>query len=190
MAGCKVAAGAAGIPSISGICWRKCRCCLGLILVRHGPTLLERARAAAAAVTDPELPPLTVDDLGILRDVRLDNGTVEVAITPTYSGCPAMREIADAIEKAVRERAWQRFGCNTSDPGLDDGFADRCRAGELAGAGHCAARSWQGTDRCLRAPRSAVLAAVDEYRTYQRFWVNGVQGAAPLFGLQGALRSV
>jgi ring-1,2-phenylacetyl-CoA epoxidase subunit PaaD len=65
--------------------------------------LLERARAAAAAVTDPELPPLTVDDLGILRDVRLDNGTVEVAITPTYSGCPAMREIADAIEKAVRE---------------------------------------------------------------------------------------
>ncbi len=63
--------------------------------------VLERARAAAAAVTDPELPPLTVDDLGILRDVRLDNGTVEVAITPTYSGCPAMREIADAIEKAV-----------------------------------------------------------------------------------------
>jgi ring-1,2-phenylacetyl-CoA epoxidase subunit PaaD len=65
--------------------------------------LLERARAAAAAVTDPELPPLTVDDLGILREVRLDNGTVEVAITPTYSGCPAMREIAGAIELAVRE---------------------------------------------------------------------------------------
>jgi ring-1,2-phenylacetyl-CoA epoxidase subunit PaaD len=65
--------------------------------------LLERARAAAASVTDPELPPLTVEDLGILRDVRLDNGTIEVAITPTYSGCPAMREIAGAIEKAVRE---------------------------------------------------------------------------------------
>lgn len=65
--------------------------------------LLERARAAAAAVTDPELPPLTVDDLGILRGVRLYNGAVEVEITPTYSGCPAMREIAEAIEKAVRE---------------------------------------------------------------------------------------
>jgi ring-1,2-phenylacetyl-CoA epoxidase subunit PaaD len=66
-------------------------------------TLLECARAAAAAVTDPELPPLTIDDLGILRDVRMDNGTVEVAITPTYSGCPAMREITDAIATAVRD---------------------------------------------------------------------------------------
>lgn len=65
--------------------------------------LLERARAAAASVTDPELPPLTVDDLGILRDVRLDNGTIEVAITPTYSGCPAMREITVAIATAVRD---------------------------------------------------------------------------------------
>ncbi|HEX3992564.1 MAG TPA: 1,2-phenylacetyl-CoA epoxidase subunit PaaD [Acetobacteraceae bacterium] len=66
-------------------------------------TLLERARAAAATVPDPELPPLTVEDLGILRNVRLDDGTVEVAITPTYSGCPAMREIGVAIEKAVLE---------------------------------------------------------------------------------------
>jgi ring-1,2-phenylacetyl-CoA epoxidase subunit PaaD len=65
--------------------------------------LLERARAAASAVTDPELPPLTVDDLGILRDVRLIDGTVEVVITPTYSGCPAMREIAGAIDQAVRQ---------------------------------------------------------------------------------------
>jgi ring-1,2-phenylacetyl-CoA epoxidase subunit PaaD len=66
-------------------------------------TLLERARAAAASVTDPELPPLTIDDLGILRHVCIDNGTVEVSITPTYSGCPAMREITDAIATAVRD---------------------------------------------------------------------------------------
>jgi ring-1,2-phenylacetyl-CoA epoxidase subunit PaaD len=65
--------------------------------------LVERARAAAAAVTDPELPPLTVGDLGILRDVQLNNGTIEVTITPTYSGCPAMREIAGAVEQAVRQ---------------------------------------------------------------------------------------
>ncbi len=68
-----------------------------------GETLLERARAAAASVTDPELPPLTIQDLGILRDVRVHDGTIEVAITPTYSGCPAMREIADSIEAALRD---------------------------------------------------------------------------------------
>jgi ring-1,2-phenylacetyl-CoA epoxidase subunit PaaD len=48
---------------------------------------------AAASVPDPELPVLTIADLGILREVREDGGTVTVTITPTYSGCPAMREI-------------------------------------------------------------------------------------------------
>jgi ring-1,2-phenylacetyl-CoA epoxidase subunit PaaD len=52
---------------------------------------LERARAVAETVTDPELPMLTLADLGVLRDVRTaDDGTVVVEITPTYSGCPAM----------------------------------------------------------------------------------------------------
>jgi ring-1,2-phenylacetyl-CoA epoxidase subunit PaaD len=47
-------------------------------------------RAVAAAVTDPELPMLTLADLGVLRDVRVEDGAVVVEITPTYSGCPAM----------------------------------------------------------------------------------------------------
>ncbi|UOY02324.1 phenylacetate-CoA oxygenase subunit PaaJ [Blastococcus sp. PRF04-17] len=49
------------------------------------------ARAVAARVTDPELPTVTLADLGVLRDVRTErDGTVVVEITPTYSGCPAM----------------------------------------------------------------------------------------------------
>jgi ring-1,2-phenylacetyl-CoA epoxidase subunit PaaD len=48
------------------------------------------ARAVAETVTDPELPMLTLADLGVLRDVRDEDGTVVVEITPTYSGCPAM----------------------------------------------------------------------------------------------------
>jgi ring-1,2-phenylacetyl-CoA epoxidase subunit PaaD len=44
----------------------------------------------AATVTDPELPTLTLADLGVLRDVRIEDGTVVVDITPTYTGCPAM----------------------------------------------------------------------------------------------------
>ena len=55
-----------------------------------------------AAVEDPEIPVLTIDDLGILRDVRLADGIVEVTITPTYSGCPAMAVIAWEIEAALR----------------------------------------------------------------------------------------
>ena len=58
----------------------------------------------AAAVLDPELPMLTIADLGILRDVQEDGGTVTVMITPTYSGCPAMREISADVRQRL-ERA-------------------------------------------------------------------------------------
>jgi ring-1,2-phenylacetyl-CoA epoxidase subunit PaaD len=66
--------------------------------------LRDRAWAAAAAVVDPELPALTIADLGVLRDVQVRDGAVEVAITPTYSGCPAMPMIALDIVVAL-ERA-------------------------------------------------------------------------------------
>ncbi len=54
---------------------------------------------AAAGTLDPEIPVLTIEDLGILRrvDYRPDRGVV-VTITPTYSGCPAMREIAADVQ--------------------------------------------------------------------------------------------
>ena len=54
----------------------------------------ERAWAAAAAVVDPEIPVLTIAELGILRDVKVNDDEVEAVITPTYSGCPAMHAIA------------------------------------------------------------------------------------------------
>lgn len=55
-------------------------------------------------VTDPEIPVLTIHDLGILRDVIVHiNGTVEVIITPTYNGCPAMDMIATNIRLALAE---------------------------------------------------------------------------------------
>jgi ring-1,2-phenylacetyl-CoA epoxidase subunit PaaD len=64
--------------------------------------LRERAWAAAAQIVDPEIPVLTIADLGVLRDVRVAGDTVEVVITPTYSGCPAMRVIEFEIEAALR----------------------------------------------------------------------------------------
>ncbi|TPQ31561.1 phenylacetate-CoA oxygenase subunit PaaJ [Bradyrhizobium guangdongense] len=66
--------------------------------------LRQRAWDAAASVVDPEIPVLTIADLGVLRDVAFDGDRVEVAITPTYSGCPAMSMIALEIELAL-ERA-------------------------------------------------------------------------------------
>ncbi len=62
---------------------------------------LERARAVLDRVTDPELPFLTIRDMGILRGVTLDGDTLEVVITPTYSGCPAMDVIASDVETAL-----------------------------------------------------------------------------------------
>jgi ring-1,2-phenylacetyl-CoA epoxidase subunit PaaD len=70
----------------------------------HDAELRRRAWDAAASVVDPEIPVLTIADLGVLRDVVLDDDRVEVAITPTYSGCPAMNMIALEIEIAL-ERA-------------------------------------------------------------------------------------
>ena len=64
-------------------------------------TRRDRAWAAAAAVCDPEIPVLTIADLGVLRDVRMDGDAVEVTITPTYSGCPAMNMIQLDIETAL-----------------------------------------------------------------------------------------
>ena len=62
-------------------------------MVSERPSVLERAREIAAAVPDPELPMLTLADLGILREVSADSGRVIVSLTPTYSGCPALTEM-------------------------------------------------------------------------------------------------
>lgn len=56
------------------------------------------------AVRDPEVPVLSVVELGVVRGVRLDGTQVEVDITPTYSGCPAMHEIERAIGGALAAR--------------------------------------------------------------------------------------
>jgi ring-1,2-phenylacetyl-CoA epoxidase subunit PaaD len=61
-------------------------------------------RAAIASIPDPEVPVITIEDLGILREVIVDEParTVNVVITPTYSGCPAMDAIRLHIEHVAR----------------------------------------------------------------------------------------
>ncbi|WP_257813270.1 1,2-phenylacetyl-CoA epoxidase subunit PaaD [Burkholderia glumae] len=63
---------------------------------------LARARAALDTVPDPEIPVVSIGELGILREVRrAADATLEIVITPTYSGCPAMSQIAEDIGTAL-----------------------------------------------------------------------------------------
>jgi ring-1,2-phenylacetyl-CoA epoxidase subunit PaaD len=61
-----------------------------------------RALDVAATVLDPELPMLTLADLGVLRDVEESGDRVVVTITPTYSGCPALTEMRADLVRALR----------------------------------------------------------------------------------------
>ena len=58
-------------------------------------------------VMDPEIPVLSIWDLGVLRNVERDAGLITVVITPTYSGCPAMQAIEDDVYAALRRHGYQ-----------------------------------------------------------------------------------
>jgi len=62
-----------------------------------------------ATVTDPEVPVLTILDLGIVRDVKIVDGQVEIIITPTYTGCPAMDMISMNIRLALIEKGYSNI---------------------------------------------------------------------------------
>ena len=74
--------------------------------VTRGAADRPSARAVAEAVTDPELPMLTLADLGVLREVTEDGDAVTVAITPTYTGCPAMDAMRDDLVHALRRAGY------------------------------------------------------------------------------------
>jgi ring-1,2-phenylacetyl-CoA epoxidase subunit PaaD len=77
-------------------------------------TPLDRARSTVAAVLDPELPALSIEELGILRDVRVgDDGGVEVTITPTYSGCPAVEAIRRDVVQALSVAGFENVRVTT-----------------------------------------------------------------------------
>jgi len=77
-------------------------------------TDLDTAREIAAAVPDPELPMVTVADLGILRDVAAEDGRLVVTITPTYSGCPALREIAHDLRHRLNRAGFAEVTVRTA----------------------------------------------------------------------------
>jgi len=62
----------------------------------------------AATILDPEVPALTIEDLGVLREAHVDGDAVHVVLTPTYSGCPAIDQMRDDVAAKLREAGYER----------------------------------------------------------------------------------
>ncbi len=83
-------------------------------MVTDARNALEIARGIAAAVPDPELPMVTLADLGILRDVTAEGGRLVVTVTPTYSGCPALHEIAHDLRYRLGQAGFADVAVRTA----------------------------------------------------------------------------
>jgi ring-1,2-phenylacetyl-CoA epoxidase subunit PaaD len=92
-------------------------------------TIAQDARQIAETVTDPELPMMTLHDLGVLRDVRVEHERVIVDITPTYSGCPAMAEMRADLAARLHVAGYRDVDVRTvlSPPWTTDDITDRGR---------------------------------------------------------------
>lgn len=77
-------------------------------------SIKENIQAILDTVTDPEIPVLAVTDMGIVRELNVDeNGAIEVVITPTYSGCPAMQTIEVNIRAALQDNGFHNVKVTT-----------------------------------------------------------------------------
>jgi ring-1,2-phenylacetyl-CoA epoxidase subunit PaaD len=100
-------------------------------------------------VPDPEIPVISVVDLGIVRGVEWHGETLEIAVTPTYSGCPATRVISMDIETALRDRGIDKITIKTqiAPPWTTDWLSGKGRA-KLESYGIAPPRASGGPDRC------------------------------------------
>ena len=100
-------------------------------------------------VPDPEIPAISVVDLGIVRDVRWRGDTLEIAVTPTYSGCPATSVISLDIETALRDRGVENLRVipQLAPAWTTDWLTDRGRA-RLEAYGIAPPRAAGGPERC------------------------------------------
>ena len=131
-------------------------------------------------VRDPELPELSIWDLGVLREVRQDGGGLTVAITPTYSGCPALAAIREDIATCLTNAGCQGFEIvEQTRPPWTTALMSRAACAQLRAGGDCAAGRWPGALPGLRQRRDGLG---------QRVRFDRLQGALPLPDLLGALR--
>jgi ring-1,2-phenylacetyl-CoA epoxidase subunit PaaD len=74
----------------------------------------EHILALLSEIPDPEIPVITIIELGVIRDIDItDDQTISLKITPTYSGCPAMKQIEDDVRKKLSENGFTTITINT-----------------------------------------------------------------------------
>lgn len=114
-------------------------------------------------VPDPEIPVISVVDLGVVRGVAIDGDTAKITITPTYSGCPAMAIIALDIETALAKRGVEKLEIETkiAPAWTTDWLSEKGRA-RLEGYGIAPPRPAGGPERCPHC-RSADVERVSQF---------------------------
>ncbi|MEW6695491.1 putative 1,2-phenylacetyl-CoA epoxidase, subunit D [Tepidimonas thermarum] len=129
---------------------------------------LARVRAALDALTDPEIPVVTLAEMGIVRDVRAapdDPSQVEVVITPTYSGCPAMGQIEDDVRATLQRlgvpaRVVTQLAPAWTTDWMSDAAREKLRAYGIAPPGRCQAEAGSPGAHVVRwVPRAADAVA-------------------------------
>lgn len=113
-------------------------------------------------IPDPEIPVISITDLGVIRDVKITGeSSIELKITPTYSGCPAMQQIEDDVRKKLQENGFVDIKIQTiySPPWttdwINDSAKDRLREYGIAPPEHTTEdKSWlTGKEKTIRCPR-------------------------------------
>lgn len=108
-------------------------------------------------VPDPEIPVISLMDLGVVRNVAWQDDTLEVTVTPTYSGCPATRVIQMDIETALRDRGIKKLTLieQIAPPWTTDWLSDKGRA-QLTSYGIAPPHSAKGPAACPHCGSAAV----------------------------------
>jgi ring-1,2-phenylacetyl-CoA epoxidase subunit PaaD len=65
-------------------------------------------RQILATIPDPEIPVISLDELGMIRDIHVQENAIRITITPTYSGCPAVQQIRDDIRNLLEEKGYHQ----------------------------------------------------------------------------------
>ncbi|GGC98438.1 phenylacetic acid degradation protein PaaD [Undibacterium terreum] len=122
----------------------------------------DAVRKLLSAVPDPEIPVVSIEELGILREININAEQVEVVITPTYSGCPAMYAIEQDICGALQQAGITQFSVRTvlspawSSDWITEEGKDKLRAYGIAPPHAVGSETKAGQPQALRFMRKAV----------------------------------